>query len=467
MFARLVQKELLNHLLDFRFVAVLGLCAVLSVLSIYVGARNYIRENQESRAVADANRNFMYQSLVKDGNLWDLKARGYPWSRSPEVLSSVVFGLSGDVGREVHIQYQRLVLFKDSLAAVDPVHALFGVLDFALIVKVILSFCVLLLTHDTVCGEKEAGTLRLYASFSVSRAMLALSKVIGATVAVLVPFTLAFLLAVLVLALSPDVGLQTGDWQRLAALLAVFTLYLAAFAAFGLWVSALTQRRLTAFLGLLGLWTIWIFILPTLALAAARQLAPVESIYAVQKQAAEARWKTRKQRAEEVDAFWDREEFERWDELPEARKQEALDRARQIEDRWDARYHARLKDLQTERRNQMRRQQDLTMLLSAVSPLSALSFASMGLARTGPIQQERLGDALSAYLIYMDRYIQEKWFQNWDNHDLSDFVWFSYRSDETLGECLARNAFHILNLVLLAILGFAGACVAILRYDVR
>ncbi len=36
-----------------------------------------------------------------------------------------------------------------------------------------------------------------------------------------------------------------------------------------------------------------------------------------------------------------------------------------------------------------------------------------------------------------------------------------------VGECLSRNAFRILNLIILAVLGFVGAYVAILRYDVR
>ncbi len=65
----------------------------------------------------------------------------------------------------------------------------------------------------------------------------------------------------------------------------------------------------------------------------------------------------------------------------------------------------------------------------------------------------------------MSHFIQEKW--NQPRPDASDFVWFTYRDQELLGDCLSRNLFHLLNLVFLAILGFAGAYVAILRYDVR
>ena len=178
MFGRLVQKELLHHLLDFRFISVFALCALLSVLSVYAGTRTYLSQLQEYNTVSEWNRNRI-KSLLERKNLYSLKEFGFSWNRRPEVLSPVVYGLSGTLGREVLIHRQRPWLFVDSLFAVDPIYALFGILDFAFIVKVILSLCVLLLTYDAVCGEKEGGTLRLYASFPVPRATLALAKLVG------------------------------------------------------------------------------------------------------------------------------------------------------------------------------------------------------------------------------------------------------------------------------------------------
>ena len=56
MFGRLVQKELLHYLLDFRFIAVFALCVLLSGLSVYAGGRNYARRMQEHNAVSLKNR---------------------------------------------------------------------------------------------------------------------------------------------------------------------------------------------------------------------------------------------------------------------------------------------------------------------------------------------------------------------------------------------------------------------------
>ena len=142
-----------------------------------------------------------------------------------------------------------------------------------------------------------------------------------------------------------------------------------------------------------------------------------------------------------------------------------------IDSKWDSEYLTRLRELQTERRNRLRGQLRLGAALSAVSPFGAMRLVSTDLARTGPVQQEWVEDALNAYLIHLGAYVRDKMRRTsggtFQGVDLADFSWFTYRDEEPVGECLARNVFPILNLILLAILGFAGAYAAILRYDVR
>lgn len=55
----------------------------------------------------------------------------------------------------------------------------------------------------------------------------------------------------------------------------------------------------------------------------------------------------------------------------------------------------------------------------------------------------------------------------WSGADLEDYVPFEYAHADGFVATLARNSFHMLNLLLLPALGLEGACVAILRYDVR
>ena len=75
------------------------------------------------------------------------------------------------------------------------------------------------------------------------------------------------------------------------------------------------------------------------------------------------------------------------------------------------------------------------------------------------------------FKVQLSQYVQEKTRKalgrTFEGVDLTDFAWFTYQENDSLGQCLSRNTFHILNLALLAIAGFTGAYVAILRYDVR
>ena len=468
MFSRLVQKELMSYLLDFRFVVVFALCVLLSVLSVYVGGRRYARQLREYSAVTEAHRHAFEEATIKGGVQFDLFSNGYRWSRRPEALSPVVYGLSGTQGRETVIRYQEPPIIENSFFATDPIHALFEVLDLAFIVEVILSLCVLLFTYDAICGEKEEGTLRLYASFPVARSTLALAKLVGTTVAVLAPFVAAWLLVCAVLALSSEVDMQGDDWMRMAALMGVFAVYLAVFAAFGLWMSGLTHRRGVAFLGLLVLWTVWIFVVPNLAVDVGQHMTPVgQSIYDLNQRRVSILQKTRTEARAERQAYFQRNPVPESGERTEAQQQVV----NEINDRWQIEYYARLGNLHSKRYNQMRRQQQLVATLSAISPLSAASFVSMDLARTGLVQQERTEDALKAHIVHLNQYIRDKVRQHTGMYtrgvDLGDFPWFVYRDNEKLRECFSRNVFYILNLILLAILGFAGAYVAILRYDVR
>jgi hypothetical protein len=83
------------------------------------------------------------------------------------------------------------------------------------------------------------------------------------------------------------------------------------------------------------------------------------------------------------------------------------------------------------------------------------------------VQQQRLEDALNTHLTYLSEFVLEKQYTSREERAITDYAWFTYRDTEPLVACLSRSALYILNLALLAILGFAGAYVTMVRYDVR
>ena len=492
MFGRLVQKELLNQLLDLRFVLVFALCILLTGVGVLVGVQNYQEQLEQYRAVSQSNREALRTSL-KEGRLGDLyRFGGYRWNRRPQVLSPVVYGESGGLGREVRMQYRQWFPFEASLFATDPIHLLFGVLDMAFIVKIVLSLCMLLFTYDAVCGEKEGGTLRLCASFPLARSTIALAKIVGSTLAVLVPFLLAILLASTLLALYPDLGLDTDDWLRMLALLVLFGLYLMVFAGFGIWVSAMTYRRMTAFLALLGLWTVWVFVIPNVAVDVSRRIDPADSIYDMEKAFDTVRRDIRNDRIAEYREFkyetppdviesmnqlrkgrvsrTSKEYRQLIEQMTTARRKAYMPYRLTVDAKWDDAQYARMARIQEDRRNRIRRQRRLAAVLSAISPVGAATFASMDLARTSIIQHERLEDTLGRHLVYLAKYVRDHWPIDRplaSLGELTGFIPFAYQDSEAVWGVLSRNVLNYLNLVLLSILGFSGAYLAILKYDVR
>ena len=114
MLIRAVNKELLNYLLDGRFVAVFALCSGLSALSVYVGSQNYRQRLSDHQVTPKAHQEHL-QINIDPGDIYRLRKFGYHWLRRPEVLSPVVYGLSGQLGQEIQLNADRAPKFEASV----------------------------------------------------------------------------------------------------------------------------------------------------------------------------------------------------------------------------------------------------------------------------------------------------------------------------------------------------------------
>ena len=124
------------------------------------------------------------------------------------------------------------------------------------------------------------------------------------------------------------------------------------------------------------------------------------------------------------------------------------------------RYTDRIRELQA---NQANKKRQVVELISALSPLGVLTFISMDLARTGPYQQDDLKSALNVYIKYLDKHGIVSLYRR--NNE--EFVPFHYEDKTTIQACLSRHLFQIMILFLWGLVGFSGAFVAIIKYDVR
>jgi len=117
--------------------------------------------------------------------------------------------------------------------------------------------------------------------------------------------------------------------------------------------------------------------------------------------------------------------------------------------------------------NQLDRRTRALNLASLVSPLSALRTVTWEIARTGPIQYQKMERALFEYRSYFLDFIWERRTSYPDGPPLSELSPFEYTDSDSLSDVLIRNVAPLVLLGCLSLLGFAGAFVAFLRYDVR
>ena len=150
--------------------------------------------------------------------------------------------------------------------------------DWAFIIGYVLSLIALLFTFDAIAGEREHGTLRLMLANAVPRHTVLLGKFLGAFLSILIPFSIAVLMNLLVLSISRSVHLTAGEWERLGIIFLIALLYTSIFLALGLLVSARVQRSAVSLVILLLAWVTFVVFMPsTLASIAGGFSAPMST----------------------------------------------------------------------------------------------------------------------------------------------------------------------------------------------
>jgi len=177
MFKLIVEKELREILGSVKFAVTFGISSLLLLLTFYIGARNY----QVSTGQYEAARRENMRKL--DGlTEWE-EVRNFRVYLPPQPVSSLVMGVSNDIGRTSEIRGAGEISARDSKYGEDPVYAVFRFLDLDFIFQIVLSLFAILFAYDAVNGEKERGTLRLTLANAVPRSAYIAGKIAGSFLA--------------------------------------------------------------------------------------------------------------------------------------------------------------------------------------------------------------------------------------------------------------------------------------------
>ena len=149
--------------------------------------------------------------------------------------------------------------------------------DWAFIIGYVLSLIALLFTFDAISGEREHGTLRLILANSIPRHTVLLGKFLGALLSISIPFTLAVLVNLLLIATAKTVHLTAEAWGRLGIIFCLALLYTSLFLALGLLVSTRVQRSAVSLIVLLLTWITLVVFMPSTLASIASSFSPAGS----------------------------------------------------------------------------------------------------------------------------------------------------------------------------------------------
>lgn len=258
MLGAIIRKEIQTSVFSFRFLAVTVLLVLIVPLTTFVLTGDTVRQ------MADySRRQALIENYLKSYAHFNRVQNVIAPVQPPLPIYALVRGLSADTGMDEFDE--------------DPLPVMFPLLDLVFIVTVLLSLAALILAYDTVCGEKEAGTLKLMLANGVSRSRILLGKIIGLLVTLLVPFALALVLGLLVIALNPDVGWRGTDWAATAGVLAGAVVYVFLFLALGVFLSARHLSASSSIMTALFAWVLLTLVVPNLSPYVATLVSPAPS----------------------------------------------------------------------------------------------------------------------------------------------------------------------------------------------
>jgi len=200
----IICKELLENLLSIRFI--LSMLLIISLFSVsgFLFVGKYRQQSDDYWR--KTNRNLDGLSEQSD-HLYRLAFYKQEIYSKPKPLTLCVEGFEKSLPNCL-----RFDVFTSDLPEVKSQNSFilpqFSDIDWVFIISLVLSFVVLVFTYNCICGEKEAGTLRLMLAGSIPRYKVLIAKYFGVMFTVGIPLLAGLLASLIIVVSSKYVALE-------------------------------------------------------------------------------------------------------------------------------------------------------------------------------------------------------------------------------------------------------------------
>ena len=148
-------------------------------------------------------------------------------------------------------------------------------IDYAFVVRMVLSIFVIFLVFDVIAGERRRGTLKLMLANSVPRDTVLLGKMLGGWVMIIALLTVASVVSLALVFVNQGIQASSDMALRFFGIYAASVLYLTVFFALGLWISVVVNRSSTVLMTLLVVWVAITAVYPNLGCLIAQRLVRI------------------------------------------------------------------------------------------------------------------------------------------------------------------------------------------------
>ena len=468
MVVTIARKEFLARLLTFRFFLASVLCVVVLPGVVYVRSWEYSRcaethpktVQSYRKRIAELPREFTWTTFQ------------HPVARPLNPLSVLAEPVDLRDGGEAELYWLATPNYLRANVS-NPIPELFPRFDALSFVTVVMSLLAIVFSFDTVCGEKERGTLKLMLANAVPRAQVLAGKWLGGLAALLLPFLIGVLVSALVALVMMSGSLATAHWLEMGSIVLLSALFISAVFTAGLLVSTLTVNAATSAALLLVIWALAFLVYPNLAPVAARGLAPMPG---------------RREYGEVMARQWEpvgarlgalREEFEReWEPVKNdpAKKNDYWIRNREIYREEQLLANQALGATHEAVSRMLEKQVGVTAAILRATPMGSYVLAFDGLAGTGPTERGRLVTAIGRHHDVFFNYFanrsvemvqrrKDEGLSDMPPYTAGDFPLFEYR-ETTFVQRLSKSLVDVVLLVAWNAVLFLASYARFIRYDV-
>jgi ABC-type transport system involved in multi-copper enzyme maturation permease subunit len=471
MFKTLFKKELLDHLLGFRFAVSAVLCLLLMIISVVILVGDYsARRNDFHR-----NMTAYKAEAEEEGSYFDLARNGVKVDRPPAKLQVPAYGLEKDPDRTARVPASGIPKVLHELY-LNPLLSLFPVADVVFVVATVLSLLAFVVSYDAVTGEREQETIKLLMSYNVPRDRLILAKWLGGYVSLVTPFLLSAGIGCVVIQLA-DIDLGGSDWMAFGLLIGLSLVFLAAMFSIGLFVSCICRYSATSITVLVLIWVICVLVVPNISPYVAAEVVPVKPFSAVESE-------IKQETASVMRSFMGRLHGRRSElrrafsgsgqEAAQARQKlmETMNQARtELQENIGRIEETKLGEFQRGQNRQI----TATKNISRISPIAAYVYAATDVASTGVRKQEHFYQSVQEYQRQFETYVDRKmegalsqgfmaFFGGQQEYDVSDMPEFRYDEEELV----RRVDYSLWDIVVLAgysVVFFLASFVGFMKAD--